>query len=167
MTESTLVPSIVVLKSGEKLITQLQEVFGNDEDGEEGKKGICLLMNYPYALELIKVPTPEASEMDLQVKFSKWCPYSIDNSFRVPYDGVLPIGEADPGLAQAYQAKVDEQKARSSEETEPEVPAPPAPPTNLDLPTEGSVNADAQRADIEAAIKGLDATAPTDASVGA
>ena len=145
----------------------LQEVFANGDGTEEEKKGICLLMSYPYALELVKVPTVDNPEMDLQVKFSKWCPYSIDNSFRLPYDGVLTIGEADPGLAQAYKAKVEEQKERSGGQSEPKVSTPPAPPTNLELPTDGSANADQQRADIEAAIKGLDATAPTDASVGA
>ena len=97
-------PSVVVLKTGEKLITILQEAF--EGEGEE-KKGICLVMNYPYELSLISVPNEEDPEKDLQVKFSKWCPYSIENSFRIPYDGILTIGTPDPGLAQAYQAKVE------------------------------------------------------------
>ena len=103
----TLNPSIVVLKTGEKLITILQEVF--EGEGEE-KKGICLLMNYPYELALISAPNESAPEMDLQVKFSKWCPYSVETSFRIPYDGILTIGSPDPGLTQAYMAKVDASK---------------------------------------------------------
>ena len=40
-------------EDGRKLITILQEVFeGEDED----RKGICLLMNYPYELALISAP---------------------------------------------------------------------------------------------------------------
>lgn len=116
MTEPTkLNPSIVVLKTGEKLITILQEVF--EGDGED-KKGICLVMNYPYQLELINVENIENPEQDLQVKYSKWCPYSIDSTFRIPYDGILTIGEPDPGLSQAYQAKVEYAKALENRNAE-------------------------------------------------
>jgi hypothetical protein len=98
-------PSIVILKTGEKLITILQEVFeGVDED----KKGICLLMNHPYELTLINVNNVENSDQDLQVKYSKWCPYSTDTQFRIPYDGVLAIGQPDPGLSLAYETKVNQ-----------------------------------------------------------
>jgi hypothetical protein len=96
-------PSIVILKTGEKLITVLQEVF---EGQGEDKKGICLVMNHPYELTLINVPNTENSEQDLQVKYSKWCPYSTDAQFRIPYDGVLAIGQPDPGLSSAYETKV-------------------------------------------------------------
>jgi hypothetical protein len=97
--------SIVILKSGEKLITILQEAF--EGEGEE-KRGICLVMTRPYELSLAKVENIENPEQDLQVKFSKWCPYSIDTDFKIAYDGVLTIGEPDPGLAQAYQAKIEQ-----------------------------------------------------------
>ena len=104
---SKLNPSVVVLKTGEKLITILQEVF----EGEgETKKGICLLMNYPYELSLISAPNEQDPNKDLQVKFSKWCPYATDNSFRIPYDGILTIGAPDPGLTEAYMVKVDATK---------------------------------------------------------
>jgi len=98
-------PSIVILKTGEKLITFLQEVF--EGDGED-KKGICLLMNHPYELKLVEVNNVENPEQDLQVKFSKWCPYSIDTGFKIPYDGILAIGQPDPGLTVAYQAKIEQ-----------------------------------------------------------
>jgi len=97
--------SIVVLKTGEKLITVLQEAF--EGEGEE-QKGICLVMNHPYELTLISVDNQDNPEQDLQVKFSKWCPYAIDTQFRIPYDSVLAIGQPDPGLSVAYQAKVDQ-----------------------------------------------------------
>ncbi len=98
-------PSIVILKTGEKLITYLQEVF----EGEgENQKGICLVMNHPYELKLIEINNSENPDQDLQVKFSKWCPYSSDVQFRIPYDGVLAIGQPDAGLAMAYDAKVEQ-----------------------------------------------------------
>lgn len=109
---STLNPSIVVLRTGEKLITILQEVF--EGEGDE-KKGVCLVMNYPYELELMMVSNDENPEQDLQVKYTKWCPFSVDNQYRVPYDGILTIGVPDAGLASAYLQKVEGQKARETE----------------------------------------------------
>ena len=41
--------SIVTLKTGDRIITELKEVF--DGDGED-KKGVCLLMEDPYILNL-------------------------------------------------------------------------------------------------------------------
>ena len=109
---STLNPSIVVLRTGEKIITILQEVF--EGEGEE-RKGICLVMNYPYELSLMAVDGQENAEQDLQVKYTKWCPYSIDSQYRIPYDGILTIGVPDAGLASAYLQKVESQKARENE----------------------------------------------------
>jgi len=113
---STLNPSIVVLKTGEKLITILQEVF--EGEGDE-RKGVCLLMNYPYELSLIAVPNEEDPEKDLQVKYSKWCPYSVESSFRIPYDGILTIGNPDPGLTSAYMAKVNVVKGADTPDPQP------------------------------------------------
>jgi len=105
-------PSVVVLKTGEKLITILQEAF--EGEGEE-RKGICLIMNFPYELSLSSVPNPENPERDLQVKFSKWCPYAIEQQYRVPYDVILTVATPDPGLAQAYRAKIDTTQADTPE----------------------------------------------------
>ena len=97
--------TIVILKTGEKLITLLQEAF--EEDGEN-KKGICLVFTHPYTLSLVEVNNTDNPEQDLQVKFSKWCPYSIDFQYKIPYDGVLAIGQPDPGLSIAYQSKIEQ-----------------------------------------------------------
>ena len=105
---SKLNPSIVILKTGEKLITILQEAF--EGEGED-QKGICLVMNHPYELALINVNNQDNPDQDLQVKFSKWCPYAVDTQYRIPYDGVLAIGQPDAGLAQAYQAKIEQAQA--------------------------------------------------------
>ena len=105
-------PSIVVLKTGEKLITVLQEAF----DGEgENQKGICLVMNHPYELSLVE--NKKKQDQDLQVKFGRWCPYATDVQFRIPYDGVLAIGSPDAGLAEAYKTKIEQyNQAIKSEE---------------------------------------------------
>ena len=114
--------SVVMLTSGESVITILREVFDKAEDDEDGpRKGICLEMNFPYSLEVFE------NEDDVQVKFSKWCPYSEDVSFRTAYANVISVASASPGLEQAYKQKVQEvqsillarQEQESKQETVP------------------------------------------------
>ena len=146
---------IIVFKNGERVITELQEVFEGEGDD---RKGICLMMNNPYILELIEMD--DGALRDLQVKFSKWCPYSVDFQFRVPYDTVLALGEPDSGLAEAYRQKVAAITGN-----------PDAPEGVPDLPewTDGAENPNisAQQADIDAVVNGFDGNgAPVDESVG-
>ena len=148
---------IIVFKNGERVITNLQEVF---EGEDESRRGVCLLMNNPYILELVGGDDPTAKGMDLQVKFSKWCPYSVDFQFRVPYDTVLALGEPDSGLAEAYRQKVAAITGN-----------PDAPEGVPDLPewTDGAENPNisAQQADIDAVVNGFEGNgAPVDESVG-
>lgn len=105
--------SVVMLTSGESVITILREVFDKAEDDEDGpRKGICLEMNFPYSLEVFENATVNQEtgeeEVDVQVKFSKWCPYSEDVSFRTAYANVISVATASPGLEQAYKQKVQE-----------------------------------------------------------
>lgn len=96
--------AIVVLQTGERVITDLQEVRENDaEDG----KPICLLMVRPYTLNLEKT-VGEPSAQEVQVRFSKWLPYSSDTQFRVSFSSVLAVGSADTGLIEAYSQTVEQ-----------------------------------------------------------
>lgn len=95
--------SIVILKTGTHIICDLKEVF----DGEgENRKAICLLMIHPYELSLINSAQENMSQ-DLQVKFSKWCPYSVDYQYKIPYDSVMAIGACDTGLEKVYRDKIE------------------------------------------------------------
>ena len=96
--------SIVILKTGSQIICSLKELFDGEEDN---KKGICLLMIHPYELSLVSVGGEE-DQPDLQVKFSRWCPYSSDYQFKIPYDSVIAIGAVDPNLEQAYTTKIEQ-----------------------------------------------------------
>ena len=102
--------SIVTLKTGERVITELKEIF----DGEgDNKKGVCLLMEDPYILNLDSAQPQyltEAHGMEYQVRFSKWNPYSPDWQFKVPYDCVMTISQPEPGLENAWQQKLTEKK---------------------------------------------------------
>jgi len=102
VTRQIMNPSIVILKTGEQIICDLKEFFDSDK---EDKKGLGLLFVHPYSLQLI--PT----EDDVQVKFSKWCPYSSDTQFKVPYDSVIAFGECDTGLREAFVEKVQQVEA--------------------------------------------------------
>jgi|SaaInlStandDraft_1057018.scaffolds.fasta_scaffold486071_2 hypothetical protein len=103
---------IVTMKTGERLITELKEAY----DGEaEDKKGICLIFDSPYILS-VSNQTPSGQYTDeLQVQFSKWNPFSIDNQFKIPYDGVLAISNPDAGLMRAYLEKIADAKEDENE----------------------------------------------------
>ena len=99
---------ITTLKTGTILISELKEVY--DGEGED-RKGICLLVERPYELSLVNAAPQymvEEAGAELQVKFSKWNPYSSDNQFKLPYDSVMTIGEPEEGLKNAYVAKIAE-----------------------------------------------------------
>ena len=98
--------SVVTLKTGDRIITELKEIF--DGEGED-QKGVCLLMENPYVLNL-DGGTPqyltEAHGMEYQVRFSKWNPYSIDNHYKLPYDCIMTISTPEPGLQNAWEQKL-------------------------------------------------------------
>lgn len=95
--------AIAVLQTGERVITELQEV--REENKEDGKP-ICLMFVRPYILNTESVSN-EANQ-EVQVRFSKWLPYSSDTQFKIPFASVMAVGTADPGLAQAYNNTVQQ-----------------------------------------------------------
>jgi hypothetical protein len=95
--------SVVILKSGDQILCNLRELFDGDS---ENRKGICLLMHHPYLLSIVEVPLQEKVGTDLQVKFTRWCPYSSDTEFKLPYDSVLSVATPDSSLAEAYEQKI-------------------------------------------------------------
>jgi hypothetical protein len=102
--------SIVTLKTGDRIITELKEAF--DGEGED-KRGVCLIMEDPYILNL-DGGTPqyltEQHGMEYQVRFSKWNPYSTDTMFKIPYDSVMTISNPEPGLENAWKQKLTERE---------------------------------------------------------
>lgn len=102
--------SIAILKNGDQIICDLKEIY--DGEGEE-RKGICLLMVHPYKLSLV-----ENSADDLHVRFSKWCPYSIDTQFKIPYGAVVAVGQCNPSLTEAYLNKVKQVDETYNEESD-------------------------------------------------
>ena len=109
--------SIVTFKTGDRIITELKEIF--DGEGED-KKGVCLLMEDPYILNLDSGQPQYLTEqhgMEYQVRFSKWNPYSTDWQFKVPYDCVMTISQPEPGLENAWQQKITEKNKLENDGT--------------------------------------------------
>lgn len=100
---------IVVLKNQAQIVCNLKEVY---EGSEENKKGVCLLMIHPYVLKIIG----DGEEENIQIRFEKWCPYSPDTEFKIPYDSVMAIGSCDPTLNQAYLSKISSLTTTSENE---------------------------------------------------
>ena len=98
--------SVVTLKTGDRVITDLKEVFDGPEDNQ---KGVCLLMEEPYVLDMVG-DTPqyltEEYQMEYKVKFSKWNPYSTDWQYKIPYDCIMTISTPEPGLQNAWEQKL-------------------------------------------------------------
>lgn len=102
--------SILTLKTGDRIIAELKEIF--DGEGED-KRGVCLLMEEPYVLNLDGSQPQYLTEqygMEYQIKFSKWNPYSSDWQYKIPYDSVMTISNPEPGLQEAYENKIKEKR---------------------------------------------------------
>ena len=96
--------AIVVLQTGERVITDLLEVR---EDNKEDGKPVCLLFQRPYILTTESTDS-NITNQEVQVRFSKWLPYSSDVQFKIPFGSIMAVGGCDPGLQQAYQQTIDQ-----------------------------------------------------------
>lgn len=110
--------SILTLKTGERVIAELKEIF--DGEGED-RKGICLLMEEPYILTLDSTTPQYLTEQlgsEYQIRFSKWNPYSSDWQYKIPYDCVMTISNSEPGLQTAYENKIAQKRELENDGTE-------------------------------------------------
>jgi hypothetical protein len=110
--------SILTLKTGERVIAELKEIF--DGEGED-RKGICLLMEEPYVLTLDSATPQYLTEQmgsEYQIRFSKWNPYSPDWQYKIPYDCVMTISNPETGLQKAYENKIAQKRELENDGTE-------------------------------------------------
>jgi hypothetical protein len=110
--------SILTLKTGDRVIAELKEIF--DGEGDD-KRGVCLLMEEPYVLNLEGGNPQYLTEeygMEYQIKFSKWNPYSSDWQFKMPYDCIMTISNPEPGLQEAYENKITEKREKQNDRTD-------------------------------------------------
>ena len=87
-----MIPKIILMKTGERIITGLAEIKDTETD-----KGICFLFKCPYILTLV-----QNEEQKYNVNFTKWIPYSKDEQFKVPYDSVIAIGDVEEEIEEIF-----------------------------------------------------------------
>ena len=96
-----MVPRVMILQSGERIIAGVSEV--TDENGQ----GLCLLLRCPYILDM--APTgeynAEGNPSQFSINFTKWFAYSTSDEFRVPYASVVAIGEPEEGILDVYMKR--------------------------------------------------------------
>jgi hypothetical protein len=95
--ENFMIPKILIMKSGERLIAGA----GERKDNETGK-GVCLVLKCPYILTL---NAKQNENEDYTVNFSKWNPFSSALEYNVPYDAVVTISEPEQGILDVYLEK--------------------------------------------------------------
>jgi hypothetical protein len=92
-----MVPKVLVMKSGERIIAGASEMTDNATG-----KGICLVIKCPYILTL---NPKQDNEEEYSVNFSKWNPFSSDISFNIPYDSVIALGDVEQGILDVYMER--------------------------------------------------------------
>ncbi len=95
--------SIVTLKTGQNIICEVNEIFQGE--GEE-RKGVGLQLKDPFVLDLYENPEAENPDDRNRVRFSRWNPFTLERTFRVPYDAVIAVSAPDPNLNSAFADKV-------------------------------------------------------------
>jgi len=108
---------IVILKTGQYLITRIQEL-------RESDKPLCFLITAPLILSYQQSnEDPEKMEM----VFTLWCPFSQSIQYRVPFEHVVSVGEPKEDVYIRYMEiagplldridQIDEDEQEITEET--------------------------------------------------
>jgi hypothetical protein len=92
-----MVPKVLVMKTGERVIAGASEMTDNNTG-----KGICLVLKCPYILTL---NPKQDNEDEYSVNFSKWNPFTPDNTFNVPYDAVISVSDVEQGILDVYMER--------------------------------------------------------------
>jgi hypothetical protein len=96
--------SIVTLKTGQNVICEVREIYQGEGDD---RKGVGLQLSDPFILDLYENPEAEDPEDRNKVRFSRWNPFTLERTFRVPYDAVVAVSSPDPNLEGAFASKVE------------------------------------------------------------
>ena len=94
---------LVVLKSGEDVIADVQEmIIGQDEN----QKVIGYFFNKPCVVKLTKSDQFSDESTSFGISIFPWCPMSKDTSIPVPTDWVVTLVEPIEKLKLMYESKV-------------------------------------------------------------
>jgi len=96
---------LVLLKSGETLITDARELISTDNN-------VCgYLFENPHIVKvsspLILTNDPDKVEDTVEVSFTPWITLSIDKGYSVPTDWVVTISEPLSNITKLYEEKIN------------------------------------------------------------
>ena len=101
---------LVLLKSGETLITDAKELISEEK--------LCgYVLNNPHVVDftsslLITNDPDKRDDETVEVSFTPWIPLSSDKSYPIPTDWVVTIAEPISNISKLYEEKIN---AKSSE----------------------------------------------------
>jgi hypothetical protein len=94
---------VILLKSGEDVITDAQELLDKEEQGI-----VAYHLKNPYVMKLTSSETTDVSEKTrtkFSVQYTHWAPLSKQREFLVPADWVVTIYDPHDSIVNDYNAK--------------------------------------------------------------
>jgi hypothetical protein len=98
---------LVLLKSGEQVITDVKELV------DENQKVISLVFSNPYTVNLLTAELllegifSEMEQIDHKVSFTPWIPLTSDKNIAVSTDWVVSIVEPNEWIKSSYEQKMN------------------------------------------------------------
>ena len=109
---------LAILKSGEDVIADIQEMVIKDSDGQD--KVVGYFFNLPVRAELAGNGPAENSEggrLPFKIRLTPWMPLSKDERIPVVVDWVISIVEPIDDLKEMYEKGIKRHEDRKSETT--------------------------------------------------
>jgi hypothetical protein len=91
-----LVPKLVILTNGEKIISMLGEL--TDDNGEK----LCLISKCPLVLTMNTTEETVDSKPQYILNFTKWVPFSDELEFKIAYSSVTTICDVSEEVLKVY-----------------------------------------------------------------
>lgn len=93
--------SIVTLITGQRVITQLQNVV---QEENNVPKNICYLFSFPMEIHLGAIQ----DDGEYEIRFTRWNPFTPEVSFRVPYSYVANVTYPFKSIEELYNEGLKE-----------------------------------------------------------
>jgi hypothetical protein len=102
---------VVMLKSGEDVICELEEMVVNE-------RIVGYFFNYPCSVKLLgNEPTKDRSRSPFKLRLTPWAPLSKDQKIPVVMDWVISIMEPIDDLLDMYTTSIQDYEQRQSQTT--------------------------------------------------
>ena len=107
---------LAILKSGEDVVADIQEMVIKDSDGQD--KVVGYFFNQPVTAHLSgNEPDEEGGRLPFKIRLTPWMPLSKDERIPVVVDWVISIVEPIDDLKEMYEKGIKRHEDRKSETT--------------------------------------------------